>query len=234
MLHRFHFPFPMLPGATARLAGEEFHPAARVRRLGEGEEIELFDGSGTNALAVVRRIGRDELEAEILSTGLSDREPRIEVTLAIPLIQPDRFELVLQKATELGISGFIPLLTDRTEVRPERMRGKKNRWERIILEAVKQSGRARVPRLEEESSLDQILGRAGTHVLFDADADPESAFRVEPQSTLLVGPEGGWSGRELDLARETGCTFVRLGPRRLRAETACIAAAVLASEIGNR
>ena len=137
----------------------------------------------------------------------------------------DRFEVVLQKATELGVRSILPIVTERVEIRPERYRGKQERWERIVFEAVKQSGRARTPSVEPPLPYAEAIARPGVKVMFDADIDPSppAGATVEPQ-TLFIGPEGGWSEHELELARTAGARFRRLGPRRLRAETAAIVA----------
>jgi 16S rRNA (uracil1498-N3)-methyltransferase len=138
MRNRFFLPQPLEPGSTVTLAGEEFHHAFRVHRTRTGEEVELFDGSGVNVVAVVRSVGRGEAAAEIVAPVADVREPRSSISLGLALIQPERFELVLQKGTELGVTRFIPLLTEHGEVRWERVASKLERWQKIVLEAVKQ------------------------------------------------------------------------------------------------
>jgi 16S rRNA (uracil1498-N3)-methyltransferase len=135
---------------------------------------------------------------------------------------------VLQKATELGVQSFIPLITDRMEVRIERVRGKEERWRKIVLEAVKQSGRSKIPPIEPPVSFDDAIRREGSRIVFDADAPPSTTDNREP-TTVFIGPEGSFTERELDLARASQATFERLGPRRLRAETAALAAVTLVS-----
>jgi 16S rRNA (uracil1498-N3)-methyltransferase len=149
------------------------------------------------------------------------------------VIQLEKFELVLQKATELGVRSIVPLVTERVELRPERYSGKLERWNRIVFEAVKQSGRSVVPTIEEPAKLTDVLARDGAKILFDADAEPSPIERLDAV-TILIGPEGGWSDDELRLARERQCLFQRLGPRRLRAETAAIvAASVITARFGD-
>ena len=114
---------------------------ARVLRVRPGEEVEVFDARGRNFLA--RYQSSDEIH--IVQTA-ENRELRSAIHLAMSIIQLEKFEFVLQKATELGVQAFVPLVTDRMEVRIERMRGKEERWRKIILEAVKQSGRSKIPR----------------------------------------------------------------------------------------
>jgi 16S rRNA (uracil1498-N3)-methyltransferase len=223
MKHRFHLDVPYVSGELITLKGDELHHAVRVVRAREGEAIELFDGRGNGATAVIETLDRDSLGARI--TGLvTSRESPLAIELAMSIINLEKFELVLQKATELGIRSIVPLVTDRIEIRMERWRGKMERWEKIIFEAVKQSGRSVVPRLEAPVEFDAAIARDGLRIVYDADVEPSaSAMNIET-ATLFIGPEGGFSERELALARENGATFARLGPRRLRAETAAIVA----------
>jgi len=204
------------------VTGDEFHHSVRVVRLRVGEDVELFDRAGNAARGVVAAIDKDRA---VITAGeaLPSRESPLAIHLAMAIIQLEKFELVLQKATELGVRSIIPLVTERVELRPERYSGKAERWERIVFEAVKQSGRTRIPLVELPARLNDILARPGTKILFDAEAESQAIARLD-EVTLLIGPEGGWTGGELEAARESGVVFQTLGPRRLRAETAAIAA----------
>jgi 16S rRNA (uracil1498-N3)-methyltransferase len=227
--HRFFVPRVLAPGATVALDGDELHHA-RVVRLREGEEVEVFDGRGGAWVALARALP----DVELLRALEIDREPRTALTLAMAIINLEKFELVLQKATELGVRAVVPLITERIEVRAERWRGKETRWQKIVFEGVKQSGRARVPVIESPATLADVLSRPGTKIVFDADTPPSAVPRHLDAATLLVGPEGGFGEDELRLAAERGCLFERLGPRRLRAETAAIVAlTVVASRSGD-
>ncbi len=206
---------------TIALDAEERHHA-RVLRVREGEEVEVFDALGKNYL------GRFESpESIVVLRETENREPRTENHLAMSIIQLEKFEFVLQKATELGVRSFIPLITDRMEVRIERLRGKEERWKKIVLEAVKQSGRSQVPAIEPPTKFDEAITRAGAKIVFDADATTTTDNR-QP-TTLFIGPEGGFTERELQLGRASGAAFERMGPRRLRAETAAIVAVAIVS-----
>jgi 16S rRNA (uracil1498-N3)-methyltransferase len=214
------------------VTGEEFHHSVRVVRVRVGEEVELFDRAGNAARGTVQSLDRD---SAVIVTGeaLPSRESPLAVHLAMAVIQLEKFELVLQKATELGVRSIIPMMTERVELRPERYANKRERWEKIVFEAVKQSGRAFVPAIEEPLAFADVVRRSGEKILFDADAEP-STIETLPEATLLIGPEGGWTEEELRVARDAGCLFQRLGPRRLRAETAAIAAmAVITSRFGD-
>ena len=225
MLHRFYLPSPLALDETVDLTGDELHHAVRVVRVRAGEHIELFDGSGTAAEGVVEQIDRDRAVVRI-EQWVPSRETRVAMHLAMSIINLEKFELVLQKATELGVRSIIPLETERCELRPERYRGKSERWSKIVFEAVKQCGRATIPSVEMPLAFDELMKRDGAKLLFDADSEPSAPSTFE-EVTLLIGAEGGWSEDELALARASGCSFSRLGPRRLRAETAAIVATAI-------
>ncbi len=228
MRHRIFATNPIVVGAEVVVDGDEFHHAVRVARVKEGEEVELFDGRGALAAGKVRAVARDHVVVQV-ERDVASREARVAIHLAAAIIQLERFELVLQKATELGVRSIIPLVTDRVEIRAERYRGKAERWEKIVFEAVKQSGRAVLPALEPATSFADVVKREMAKIIFDADEQPDPSPSGVSEMLLLVGPEGGWSEEEIALARTSGCSFQRLGPRRLRAETAAIAATVLVS-----
>src|SRR5689334_20189362 len=135
--------------------GDEFHHSIRVVRARVGEEVELFDRAGNAARGVVESIERDRAT---ITTGeaLPSRESPLAIHLAMAVIQLDKFELVLQKATELGVKTFIPLVTERVELRPERYSGKIDRWNKIVFEAVKQCGRAIVPKIQAPATFDEV------------------------------------------------------------------------------
>jgi 16S rRNA (uracil1498-N3)-methyltransferase len=229
MKNRFYSPAPLAVGATIELDPGEAHHA-RVLRLREREEVEVFDSTAHNFAARVSSVAKDRVSIEILAME-DPRELRAPLTLALALIQPDKFELVLQKATELGARRIVPIVAAHCEVRPERVAGKRDRWEKIVLEAVKQSGRAQIPRIAEPVELADAIRAGGACIVFDASA-PRQALEIDASgATLFIGPEGGWSEDEIALARRLGCRFQNLGPRRLRAETAAIAALAAAGSL---
>ncbi|HWW61212.1 MAG TPA: 16S rRNA (uracil(1498)-N(3))-methyltransferase [Thermoanaerobaculia bacterium] len=222
MKHRFYVPLELKAGEAVTLAGEEFHHAARVVRVRAGEEVEVFDGHGNAAAGIVDALERQHAIVT-LRERIASRESVHAIHLAMAIIQLEKFELVLQKATELGVRSILPLVTERVELRPERYRGKADRWNRIVFEATKQCGRAMIPIVESPIAFEEAVKRDGAKILFDADA-PADPPTSEETATLFIGPEGGWSEDELALARAQGCAFAQLGIRRLRAETAAIVA----------
>jgi 16S rRNA (uracil1498-N3)-methyltransferase len=225
MLNRFHLSSPLELGAELALEGDEFHHAVRVHRTKLGEEIELFDGRGRGVVAAVRAIENTSMRVEVVREVLEPREPRIALEVALALIQPEKFEIVLQKATELGAVSFIPLSTERTEVRSERVSGKEERWKKILLEAAKQSGRLVIPTLAAPEPFEVALARPGVNVLLDPAGAPSPP--TGDSLRIFIGPEGGWSDEELSGAAAMGAAAWSLGHLRLRAETAAIAATAL-------
>ncbi len=223
---------PFTAGALVGLEGDELHHAARVARVREGELVEVIDGRGAAVEAIVRNVTRSSVELEIRDTIVAPRESPLAVELAAALIQPERFELVLQKSCELGVARVTPIISERIETKAERIPGKLERWRRILVEATKQSGRARVPELGEPEPFGSVLTRDCPRVLFDADApETRTIDGVPARLVVLIGPEGGWSEAEVELARSHGCEIRRLGPRRLRAETAAIAGLVVVGSL---
>jgi 16S rRNA (uracil1498-N3)-methyltransferase len=219
MKHRFFINADLASGATFALSGDEQHHA-RVVRVRDGEEVEVFNGRGGSFVATYSAEGLQIVRAA------PDRESRVALHLAMAIINLDKFDIVLQKATELGVRSIIPLVTERVEIRAERYRGKAERWRKIVFEAVKQSGRSVIPTIEEPQEFEEVIARDGPKIVFDADAHPATQ-QPGNSATLFIGPEGGWTERELQVALEHGCAFERLGMRRLRAETAAIVATAL-------
>jgi 16S rRNA (uracil1498-N3)-methyltransferase len=213
---------------TVEVSGEEFHHAVRVVRARVGEEVELFDRAGRLARGTLSAVETGRAVVEV-GDEIASREARLRIHLGMAIIQLEKFELVLQKATELGVHAITPVITERIELRKERYLGKMDRWQRIIAEAVKQSGRSRPPLLAEPAPFDQVVAGPGVRILFEAGIEPSPAHDRLDEVTLLIGPEGGWSDTEVAAARHHGCTLSLLGPRRLRAETAAIAATAIIS-----
>lgn len=227
MHHRFPIHSPIDPAEPPILRGDEFHHAVRVRRIRAGETVEIFDPSGQAFEAIVEQIGDDAATLRV-TRQLPSRESSLRLTLGLALIQPDKFELVLQKATELGVTRIVPVISERVEIRLERVEKKFDRWERIIAEAVKQCGRAIAPVLDSPARFEHIVSLPAPRLILDADASQSSLELITDELTMLIGPEGGFSERELEVALDAGCRGLRLGPRRIRAETAAIAAVALA------
>jgi len=223
-LRFFCAPIPP-PKGLIELSGDELRHA-RVTRLREAEEVELFDGKGGAARGRAVSVSAARVTIEV-EESISGREAPLHIELAMALIQNEKFELVLQKACELGAVRIIPLITARSEVRLERTTSKQERWRKILQEAVKQSGRSAVPALDAPTPFASALVAGSSSFFFDADEPPSSLPHSVSSARIFIGPEGGWSTEEIKVARDAGAYFQTIGPRRLRAETAAIAAMVI-------
>jgi 16S rRNA (uracil1498-N3)-methyltransferase len=218
-------------GRIAFLRGDELKHLARVLRKKEGEQIVLLDGEDHTFEAVIRSIHASHAECEILDVKQRANEPKIDVTIAISLLRnPARFEFMVEKVTELGVRTIIPLVCGRTVPRSD----KHARYEKIALSAMKQCGRSYLPRIQPLSSLETVLDRAGEYTLrLIPHEKTEQSHFISPvlqhhsqasSALIVIGPEGGFSSEEMELANAKGLVPISLGPRRLRAETAAISA----------
>ena len=203
------------------------HQWRNVFRMKAGDEIVLLDNSGFEYPAKFVVLEKKSVEFEILNKIKNEVVPKREVVLYQSLIKKDKFEWVVQKATELGVSEIVPLLSERSEKKDLNM----ERLAIITREAAEQSGRGTMPRLNEIKRLAEILdGIKNCCVVFDFSGIPFSNF--SERSTLnalrcFVGPEGGWSPGELDLFKSKNIPVVSLGSMTLRAETSAVAVASL-------
>ena len=241
------------------LAPEETRHLRDVLRLKAGAEVYVFDGEGREYLCTLTEIGRGPGVAHergpraTLEVGAAVSPPSPEsplsLTLALALLKGEKFDLVVQKATELGVARIVPVATQRADVRlPRDERGSDGarrgaRWQRLALEAAKQSGRARVPVIcapvffavalaASETNAGETLRllfaeRAGDRLLETFGEAAGGAVRKPLAVTALVGPEGGWEDEELREAAAAGWRIITLGGRTLRAETAAITVVAL-------
>ena len=240
---RFYAP-PEAFGAddkTATLTAEETRHLRNVLRLKSGDEVHLFDGAGREYQCRIQSVRRDSTEVKLIAeVEPASPESSLDLTLAVALLKGEKFDLVVQKATELGVTRIIPVTTSRADVRLKNVEDaerKTTRWQRIALEATKQCGRASLMKIERPAELVELFKTSeqntGLRLMFAERggelfknawaATPETASKV----TALVGLEGGWTDDEIGEARTAGWKIVTLGGRILRAETAAIVIATL-------
>lgn len=229
---RFFCPVPLSRGAHFNVP-ESVARHVQVLRLQPGSEITLFNGEGGECLARIGRMGRRDVEVDILSHDPVEREGTREVHLAIGMPASERMDWLIEKATELGVSTVQPLLSERTVLRLHGDRAEKKRlhWQAVAVAACEQCGRNRVPAVLAVQSLPDWLLAAVTplRLLLSLQADTTPLASTPGTHTgqpvlFLSGPEGGLSSAEESLARARGFQPVSLGPRTLRAETAPLAA----------
>lgn len=234
-MHRFYAPPQNFNAERIFLDKEETRHLSIVLRLREGEVVKVFDGEGKEFLCRIERIKKDLAELQILRQCLPASESSLDLHLAVGLIKGEKFDLVIQKAVELGVKRLTPLITKRSDVRPSEK--KSERWKNIIVQASKQCGRATLMKIYPVASLEEFLKRSDTRncIMFSEKGGsgfPEMSLSGEVK--VLVGPEGGWDKEELRFAEEKGILILSLGSRILRAETASIAAvAILQHRFGD-
>jgi 16S rRNA (uracil1498-N3)-methyltransferase len=239
---RFYAPPASFADGFITLPEEEARHLRDVLRLKTGDEAFVFDGAGREYLCLVKESGRKAARLEVREQVSAARpESHLNLTLALALLKGEKFDLVVQKATELGVARIMPVETKRADVRLRDESDKTRRvprWQRLALEAAKQSGRARVPAIDAPISFSSFIEIAqpedkNSRLMFserrgrglferdvEVDAHPKSL-------TALVGPEGGWEDEEISQAANAGWDIITLGGRTLRAETAAIAVVVL-------
>jgi 16S rRNA (uracil1498-N3)-methyltransferase len=223
-------------GDRVTVTGEEARHAVSVARVRIGERIAVGDGAGLVAWGEVVGAEPAALTIEVDDVR-RDAAPRPELWLAQALAKGDRDELAIQAATELGVAGVIPWAAERSVSRWDGAKVAKGRarWESIVREASKQAIRSRIPEVGELATTKQLAALPGQLVVLEPDArTPLSALELgADRITLVVGPEGGISPRELELLEAAGARLVHLGPEVLRTSTAGPAAlAVLAARLG--
>jgi len=228
--------------ATIVLGSDEARHLRDVLRLERGNEVFIFDGKGKEFRCTIQDVTRSEAKLEVREEVVPTRpESHLHLTLGLALLKADKFDLVVQKATELGVQRIVPVMTKFAEVRirdDADASRRAARWQRIALEACKQSGRALVPKIDAPGSLDSLLWGAPSaaeewRVMFAERGgsgllEEIKSLQAQPLAiTALVGTEGGWSEEEIDMARKAGWRVVTFGGRTLRAETAGIAVVAL-------
>jgi 16S rRNA (uracil1498-N3)-methyltransferase len=222
-------------GAVFTLRGDEAHHLLNVVRVRVGEEVSLFDGSGAAACARLLQGRRGEAALQVLSVGMADVEAPRKLTIACALPRSTRMDFLIEKCCELGVSRFVPMVTRRSVVDPlDRQENHLVRWRRIALEASKQCGRTRLTEITAVLPFESaLLTREPEAARMIASPEPggpglaEFAARLQPGQavTAFIGPEGGFTPEEVDLAAQNGCAAVSMGPRILRVETAAVALA---------
>lgn len=227
-LHRFFDDFNEKEKYIVITSSNVVHQLTHVLRIKKQEKFILCNGKGKEVLVQVRDIHKTNIEVEVIETFESIPEPQRKVTLYAALIKGEHFEMIIEKATEIGIYEIVPIITHRTI----KLKVKTDRLQKIIQEAAEQSGRGRVPLLQDPVSLKEAILQAAKHEqIFFCDFQAPSLFGVNLKNTrsvgCFIGPEGGWDDQERELAHQEGLIPVSLSHFTFRAETAAIVSAAI-------
>lgn len=223
MTHRFFVEEDVADQVVLR--GDQAHQIANVLRLGAGDEITLVR-NGVEAQVRIESLDAGGVRGRCIAKRSVDAEPRVRMTLALAILRGDRTEEVIEAVTQLGVSRIVPFVSSRSVVR-SLGDAKRERWIRLAREAAETARRGRIPSIDEPREWDRLFDALESPVLVAwesevlvklVEATPETR-----QLSLVIGPEGGLSIEEIELAREHGAVTVSLGPRNLRSETAAIA-----------
>ena len=214
-----------------------------VLRFSNGDKILVFDGKGAEFLCEIGKIEKKRTELKILKE-ISPAAPEsdLDLTLAVALLKGDKFDLVIQKAVELGVVKFIPLVTKRCDVKPKNAEKKLERQKKIIIESSKQSGRAKLMEIEKPIDFSKFVKNSAsarfeneTLLLFsEKNGEDFSTIKSNKKITAIIGSEGGFEDSEIESAKENGFQIITFKGRILRAETAAISiAAILQNRFGD-
>lgn len=228
--HRFFVTEHLELGARVTLPRRVTHQLVRVLRLRPGDRVLLCDGRAIDFVAELIELDPERTVAVLVDAQPARPLPPPPIVLLQALLRHDHFDLVVEKATELGIVRIVPLYTQRTVVHLalRDVTQRLARWQRIAMEASEQCGRGTLPEIDTPSTLDRALATVRTARLLvfweapEAEAIAHASFSPDQTVTVAVGPEGGWTAEEIALFRRHGAEFRSLGPLILRAETAAI------------
>jgi 16S rRNA (uracil1498-N3)-methyltransferase len=229
---RIHVDQPLVPGTGLILPAQAGEHVGRVLRLATGDPLTLFNGDGHDYSATVRSVGKREVAVDVDSAQCAGRESPLALTLAQGVARGEKMDLIVQKATELGVGRIAPVLTERSEVKLDAARAEKRlaHWRAVAASACEQSGRARVPEILPTQPLAAWLatlaadGALRLALLPEGDSALRTLQFTAAGGLLVVGPEGGLGERDVAPLQAAGFRGLRLGPRILRTETAGLAA----------
>lgn len=230
-LTRIHVPGPIAAGSEIELPRQAGEHLVRVLRLKAGAALTLFDGRGGEYAATLAQAGKT-ITARVQSHDPVERESPLDVTLLQGVARGERMDLIVQKATELGVTRIVPVLAERSVVKVDAQQSvrKRDHWQAVAIAACEQCGRNRVPEVLSPAGIGDALAAlpaSGARCLLAADGGESLATMARGETrqfALLIGPEGGLTDNERQHARTQGFEAYRLGPRILRTETAGLAA----------
>ena len=236
-MHRFFVSSESLIKEKVYLPAHVSEQLFRVLRAKNGDEVILLDNSGLERFVRLDSVEKHSCVGTVVKTAKGQGEPTVSVSLYQALIKSERFEYALQKGVEVGVSRFVPFISERTEVESP-SKSRLTRWRRIIREAAEQSGRSILPELEMSGSLNFFLKSVSGAAIIPWEQENVIGIRQVlseyyknegpgcSEVSIFIGPVGGFTRDEIHLAEQSGVRPVSLGSRILRAETAGVAAAL--------
>jgi len=243
-MSRFYIPRDSVRHSEIRLSGEAAHHILDVMRLRERDKIVAFDGSGKEYEGIIRSADKKSLVISVINTKEAARSDGVEITLIQAIPKRDKMDYIVEKATELGVVAILPTITGRTivQLKGEKARKRRDRWEKIAAQASRQCGRLTIPVIETPAIFEKVTATfcGYDRVLIaslDEDArDLKEVLAGSPAGrvALCIGPEGDFTKEEADAARSSGAVPVTLGPRILKSDTAGLALVSIVSYELNR
>jgi len=229
---RFYVPRPRFEKGMLRVEGSEVRHIRRVLRLRAGDEIVIFDGSGKEYHGLIVDEGVTFVLIKVDSISSSKKESPLEITLAQSLLKGEKMDLLIQKATELGVKKIIPFFSIRSVPLAEKTKNQKrhHRWEKIVIEASKQCGRGIIPEITLAQGYSEMLQTVSSNslrlILWEKEGDRLKdilgSHKGKKEVFFIVGPEGGLAQEEVAQAKEKGFLPISFGERILRSETASL------------
>jgi 16S rRNA (uracil1498-N3)-methyltransferase len=226
---RIYQPGALAPQQLLQLVDDAANHVGRVLRMAPGDALILFNGDGHDYPAVITDSGKKTVTVQINAKIENNVESPLKIHLGQGISRGDRMDFAIQKAVELGVTEITPLFTERCGVKldAERLQKRTEQWQKIAISACEQSGRSRVPTVHPAQNLDKWLGQPTEELRLTLDPWAKDTIKTLTPVTalrLVIGPEGGFSDREVQLTTNAGFVAVQLGPRVLRTETAALTA----------
>ncbi|MBM2818081.1 MAG: Ribosomal small subunit methyltransferase [Parcubacteria group bacterium] len=221
-MHRFFIEQEIPESGEIMITDKDLiHQWQKVFRLKKGDRVIIFDGSGFDYISEFVSLDKNNSVLKIVEKKKNENVPKKEIHLFQSIIKKDKFEWALEKGTELGVSHFHPIISERSEKKDINF----ERARKIIKEASEQSGRSNLPHLNELANLADTLNNDFVSIIFDPTGVKfdRNDFEKEKILGIFIGPEGGWSDKEAEIFKEKGVRILSLGGQILRAETAAIA-----------
>lgn len=226
---RLYFDGILNRGSTVELSASDAHYVSRVLRLSLNDNVVLFNGSGGEYRCSIERLSKKHVAVKVVEWVDINNESPLTITLAQAISRSDRMDFAVQKAVELGVNHIVPIVTERCNVKlnDSRWLKKKAHWQAIAISAAQQSNRCMVPQVSLPCLLDEwVAQEQEVSIIADPYVEQSTIHDIKSVSAvrLLIGPEGGFTEAERQRCYQSNFYAMRLGPRVLRTETACVAA----------